>query len=154
MALNTDRLLLLEKVLILKSLSIFKDTPEHILAELAPLMQEEEYEQNTVIFREGEMGDCMYIIHKGEVNIQKGNVSLAILKEKEVFGELSLLDTEARSATATANTDCVLFRINQEPFYELVETRMEVVKGFIKILCQRLRAQNEKSATPSRDLIP
>ena len=44
MALNTDRLLLLEKVLILKSLSIFKDTPEHILADLAPLMEEEEYE--------------------------------------------------------------------------------------------------------------
>ena len=149
MALNTDRLLLLEKVLILKSLSIFKDTPEHILAELAPLMEEEEYEQNTVIFREGEMGDCMYIIYKGEVKIHKGNTLLAILKEKEVFGELSLLDAEARSASATANMDCVLFRINQEPFYELVETRTEVVRGFIKILCQRLRAQNEKSVPSS-----
>ena len=146
MALNTDRLLLLEKVLILKSLSIFKDTPEHILAELAPLMEEEEYEQNTVIFREEEMGDCMYILYKGEVKIHKGNTALAILNEKEVFGELSLLDAETRSASATANTDCVLFRINQEPFYELVETRIEVVRGFIKILCQRLRAQNEKSA--------
>ena len=144
--LNSDRLLLLEKVLILKSLSIFKDTPEHILAELAPLMEEEEYEQNTVIFREGEMGDCMYIIHKGEVKIHKGNTALAILKEKEVFGELSLLDAEARSASATANTDCLLFKVNQEPFYELVETRTEVVRGFIKILCQRLRAQNERSA--------
>jgi CRP-like cAMP-binding protein len=149
MALNTDRLLLLEKVLILKSLSIFKDTPEHILAELAPLMEEEEYEQNTVIFREGEMGDCMYIIYNGEVKIHKGNTALAILKEKEVFGELSLLDAEARSASATANTDCILFRINQEPFYELVETRTEVVRGFIKILCQRLRAQNEKSVPSS-----
>jgi len=149
MALNTDRLLLLEKVLILKSLSIFKDTPEHILAELAPLMEEEEYEQNTVIFREGEMGDCMYIIFKGEVKIHKGNTALAILKEKEVFGELSLLDAEARSASATANADCMLFRINQEPFYELVETRTEVVRGFIKILCQRLRAQNEKSVPSS-----
>ena len=138
--------MLLEKVLILKSLSIFKDTPEHILAELAPLMEEEEYEQNTVIFREGEMGDCMYIIHKGEVKIHKGNTALAILKEKEVFGELSLLDAEARSASATANTDCLLFKVNQEPFYELVETRTEVVRGFIKILCQRLRAQNERSA--------
>ena len=148
MAFSTDRLLLLEKVLILKSLSIFKDTQEHILAELAPLMEEEEYEQKAVIFHEGELGDCMYIIYKGEVKIHKGNTTLAILKEKEVFGELSLLDAETRSASATANTDCILFRINQEPFYELVEARTEVVKGFIKILCQRLRAQNEKS-TPS-----
>ncbi len=142
---NNDSLLLVEKVLILKSLSIFKDTPEHILADLAPLMEEEEYEQDTLIFKEGEIGDCMYIIHQGEVKIHKGNTTLAILKEKEVFGELALLDSELRSASATTNTDCVLFRIEQEPFYELIDNRPEVAKGFIKILCQRLRAQNEKS---------
>ena len=142
---NSDGLLLVEKVLILKALSIFKDTPEHILADLAPLMEEEEYEQGTLIFREGEIGDCMYIIHQGEVNIHKGGTTLAILKEKEVFGELALLDAEVRSASATTNTDCILFRIEQEPFYELIDNRPEVARGFIKILCQRLRAQNEKS---------
>ena len=82
---NSDGLLLVEKVLILKSLSIFKDTPEHILADLAPLMEEEEYEQGILIFKEGEIGDCMYIIHQGEVNIHKGGTTLAILKEKEVL---------------------------------------------------------------------
>ncbi len=142
---NNERLLIVEKVLILKSLSLFKDTPEHILAELAPLMHEVEFEKNAPIFKEGDMGDCMYIIFKGEVNIHKGSTNLVTLKEREVFGELALLDAEARSASATAGTDCVLFRINQEPFYELVESRTEVVKGFIKILCQRLRAQNERS---------
>ena len=142
---NADGLLLVEKVLILKSLSIFKDTPEHILADLAPLMEEEEYEQGILIFKEGEIGDCMYIIHKGEVNIHKGGTTLAILMEKEVFGELSLLDAEVRSASATTHTDCVLFRIEQEPFYELIDNRPEVARGFIKILCQRLRAQNERS---------
>ena len=98
---NSDGLLLVEKVLILKSLSIFKDTPEHILADLAPLMQEEEYEQGSLIFEEGEIGDCMYIIQQGEVRIHKNNTTLAILKEKEVFGELALLDAEQRSASAT-----------------------------------------------------
>ena len=112
---NTDRLLLVEKVFILKSLSIFKDTPEHILADLAPLMQEEEFDQNTLIFKEGDLGDCMYIIHQGDVKIHKGDTVLAILQEKEVFGELSLLDAEARSASATTNSPCILFSINQEP---------------------------------------
>jgi CRP-like cAMP-binding protein len=108
-------------------------------------MQEEEYEKGTLIFPEGEIGDCMYIIHRGEVRIHKGTTILAILGEKEVFGELSLLDAENRSASATSNTDCTLFRIDQEPFYELIDTRPEIARGFIKILCQRLRAQNEKS---------
>ena len=140
-----DKLLLFEKVLILKSLAIFSESPETILSELAPLMQEDEVEQGTVLFKEGDTGDCMYIIYKGQVKIHKGSTTLAILKEKEVFGELSLLDSETRSASATANSDCFLFKIDQEPFYELMETRPEVAKGFIKILCQRLRAQNEKA---------
>ncbi|MEO6219446.1 MAG: cyclic nucleotide-binding domain-containing protein [Ginsengibacter sp.] len=141
----SDKLLLFEKVLVLKSLALFADTPETILSELAPLMQEEEVEAGTVLFREGDIGDCMYIIYKGEVKIHKSQITLAILKDKEVFGELSLLDSDTRSATATADVDCFLFKIDQEPFYELLEARPEVAKGFIKILCQRLRAQNEKA---------
>jgi CRP-like cAMP-binding protein len=148
--LTPDKLLLFEKVLILKSLAIFNETPETILSELAPLMQEEEAEKGTELFTEGDVGDCMYIIYKGEVKIHKSSITLAILKEKEVFGELSLLDSETRSASATAHTDCFLFKIDQEPFYELVETRPEVAKGFIKILCQRLRAQNEKTVAGNR----
>jgi CRP/FNR family cyclic AMP-dependent transcriptional regulator len=145
-----DKLLLFEKVLILKSLAIFSETPETILSELAPLMQETEVQEGNVLFNEGDVGDCMYIIHKGEIKIHKGSTTLVILKEKEVFGELSLLDSETRSASATAYTDCFLFKIDQEPFYELVETRPEVAKGFIKILCQRLRIQNEKTVAGNR----
>jgi CRP/FNR family transcriptional regulator, cyclic AMP receptor protein len=147
---SSDRLLLVEKVLILKSLTIFRDTPENILADLAPLMQEEEYEKNTLLFKEGDTGDCMFIIRSGEVRIHKGNTILAVLREKEVFGELSLLDAETRSASATCQTDCILFRIDQEPFYELIESRPEVARGFIKILCQRLRAQNERAVSSNR----
>jgi len=142
---NINRLLLIEKVLVLKSLNLFKDTPENILADLAPLMKEMEYEQGTEIFKEGDTGDCMYIIQQGNIKIHKGNTTLAILKEKEVFGELSLLDADTRSASATADTDCILYKIDQEPFYELMDERPEVAKGFIKILCQRLRTMNEKS---------
>lgn len=142
---SADKLLLFEKVLILKSLRLFSETPETILSELAPLMEETEYQADTVIFKEADIGDCMYIIYKGQVKIHKKQVTLAVLTEKEVFGELSLLDSETRSASATCITDCFLFKIDQEPFYELLEARPEIARGFIKILCQRLRQQNEKS---------
>lgn len=142
---SSDKLLLFEKVLILKSLSLFNETPETILSDLAPLLEEIEYEQGTPVFKEADIGDSMYIIYKGEVKIHKGNATLAVLKEKEVFGELSLLDSESRSASATCQTDCFLFKIDQEPFYELLDARPEIARGFIKILCQRLRSQNEKT---------
>lgn len=144
---SADKLLLFEKVLILKSLRLFSETPETILSELAPLMEETEYQADTVIFKEADIGDCMYIIYKGQVKIHKKNVTLAVLTEKEVFGELSLLDSETRSASATCVTDCFLFKIDQEPFYELLEARPEIARGFIKILCQRLRSLNNKMVT-------
>ena len=92
-------------------------------------MQEEEAEEGTTIFKEEEVGDSMYIIYRGDVRIHKSSTTLAILKEREVFGELSLLDSETRSASATTETDCFLFKIDQEPFYELLEARPEVRRG-------------------------
>ena len=77
------------------------------------------------------------------MQIHSNQQTLATLKENEFFGELSLLDTESRSATATTITDSILLKLDQEPFYELMSIRVEVVKGIMKILCKRLREQNE-----------
>ena len=136
--------MLIERVLLLKSLSIFSDTPETVLAEIVHLMVESSIPSGTAIVKEGEIGDCMYIIFDGQVNIHKQNQSLATLGAKDFFGELALLDTETRSATATAATDCILFRIDQEPFYDMMESRPEVVRGVIRILCQRIRSLNQR----------
>lgn len=143
---DTERspLLLIEKVLLLKSLSIFSDTPETILAEMAHLMVDMHPEAGEEIVKEGEIGNCMYIISEGTVEVHKGSRLLMQLQQGDFFGELSLLDTETRSATVTAITNCSLFRIDQEPFYDLIESRPEVVKGVIKILCKRIRAINQR----------
>lgn len=142
---HEQRLLLIEKVLLLKSLSIFEETPETVLAEVAEILEEEEFEGEKNIFHAGDIAQCMYIIFKGSVRIHKGKHTLAVLKENDFFGELSLLDTETRSASATADTETLLLKIDQEPFYELMENRIEVAKGIIKTLCRRLKAQNEKA---------
>jgi len=139
-----QKLLLIEKVMLLKSLSIFAETPESILAEIAHLIEEIEMPADTPIFKEGELGNCMYIIFHGAVKIHRDEQALAEFHEKDFFGELSLLDTEARSASATTIEDSFLLKIDQEPFYDLMESRPEVVKGVMKILCQRIRSMNER----------
>ena len=136
-------MLLIEKVLILKSLSIFEETPEPLLVEVASILEEVETGPNTLLFKKGDTGNCLYIIYKGEVRIHSSEHTLATLKENEFFGELSLLDTESRSASATTVNDTILLKLDQEPFYELMSNRVEVVKGVLKILCKRLREQNE-----------
>jgi CRP-like cAMP-binding protein len=139
-----EKLMLIEKVFLLKSLEIFSETPENVLADLAPLLEELELEEGTIIFEEGQHGDSMYIINQGEVQVHKSTRTLAVLGEKEVFGELSLIDAEKRSASAKAHTDCHLFKIEQEAFFELLDSRPEIARGLLKMLCRRLRLLNEK----------
>ena len=137
-------LMLIEKVFLLKTLDIFSDTPENVLADLAPLLEDLELEEGAIIFEEGNAGDSMFIIHQGQVQVYKSNRVLAYLGEKEVFGELSLIDAENRSASAKAHTDCYLFKIEQEAFFELLDSRPEIARGLLKMLCKRLRLLNEK----------
>lgn len=142
---SEKRLLLIEKVLLLKSLSLFSETPETVLAEVAEILEEVDVQKDENLFNDGDEANCMYIIFRGQIRIHKGTHTLATLKENDFFGELSLLDTETRSASATANTEAFLLKLDQEPFYEIMESRIEVAKGIIKTLCKRLREQNLKA---------
>jgi CRP-like cAMP-binding protein len=139
-----SKLLLIEKVILLKSLSIFADTPETILAEIGHLVEEIELPADKVIFKEGDLGNCMYIIFHGGVRIHRGDQTLAEFHDKDFFGELSLLDTESRSASATTITDSFLLKIDQSPFFDLMESRPEVVKGILRTLCRRIRNMNAR----------
>lgn len=139
--------LLIEKVIALKAVNLFTGTPENILVEVAAIAEEVNAIQNDILFEEGDQGDTLYIILSGEIRISRMNHTLAVLKQNDFFGELSLLDTETRSATATViSPDAKLLKIDQEDFYELTESRIEVIKGVLKTLCRRLRDLNEKAA--------
>lgn len=133
---------LAERVIVLKNTPLFAETPEGVLSSVAPIMQEVRYDESEEIFKQGTTGNCMFVIYRGEVGIYDGTKQLAVFGQNDVFGELALLDTEARSGTAVAHSDVLLFRIEQADFYELMEERSEVLRSIIRILCQRLRVQN------------
>lgn len=135
-------MLLIEKVLLLKNSDIFSNCREADLVEIASICQESHFDKGIIIFNKGDAGHCMYFIHKGEVSIHDQQHQLAILSENEIFGELSLLDSEARSASATTLTDCILLKIEQEHFYDVVATNSDILKGIMRTLCKRLREQD------------
>ena len=144
-------MLLVEKVLLLKTSAIFHFTPEQELIDLAHIMKELKVAANTVLFEKEDEGDSLYIIYKGSVRIHDEGYSIAELGESEIFGELSLLDAEPRSASATTLVDCTLLQLNQHPFYEVLQNNPNILKGIMKTLCQRLRAI-DKSATENASL--
>jgi hypothetical protein len=139
---KSNTLLEIEKVIILKSTSLFTETPENILVDIASIVREERIPEGEIIFEKGDQGSSMYIISEGEVRIHDGDITFAVMKNRDFFGELALLDPEPRSASVTALKDSLLLRLDQEDFYELMSERMEVAKGILKVLCRRLRDQN------------
>lgn len=135
-----------KKVHLLKKTDIFKNTPEMDLKDIANILEEISLKAGDSIFTKGDIGDCMYIVQHGSVRIHDGAYTFAILNENEVFGELSLLDAETRSASATCNQDSTLLKLDQLPFYKILSKDTEVLKGILQMLCRRIRMLDEKSA--------
>lgn len=131
-----------DRVLLLAQTSLFAQTPENVLASVTPIMKEEEYPAGQYIFHKGDLGTDMYVIYTGEIAILDGDTELARFGRGDFFGELALLDTETRSATAEAITNVRLLRIDQDDFYDLMEERGEVLRSIVRSLSGRIRRQN------------
>ena len=129
----------IEKVLILKTVDLFSGTPDEILAEVATLLAEVELLAGQTIIHKGEPGDCMYIVISGQLQAHDGQTIFNTLTDGEVFGEMALLDPEPRLASITAVEDSQLLRLDQQPFFELMEDRIEIARGVIRVLSGHLR---------------
>lgn len=132
---------LAEKVAILKSISLFTESPESILMDAAGHLEEVYCQPEEPIFRKGDPGASMYIIVEGVVKVHDGDMILNQLGERDVFGEMAALDPQPRSASVTAIGEVLLFRMNQADLYKLMQRQPEVARSVIHILCQRLRAR-------------
>ncbi len=135
-----------EKAAILRSVSLFGETPDDVLMELAELLELVQFNAGEVVFHKGDCGDCMYIIMTGRVRVHDGEMTLNYLGTADVFGEMALLDAEPRAASVTVVEDTVLLRLNQEAFYRLMAKRAEVARGVIRVLNRRLRARMQDMA--------
>ncbi len=101
------------------------------------------FRSGAVIFREGEPGDAAYIIDKGLIEIsslQQGEKHvLALLSDGEIFGEMALIDSGLRSATATAVQDTEVLVINRKYVRERMENSDPLLKLFLQVILKRLR---------------
>ena len=133
-----------EKVLFLKGVDLFKGIPGEDLSHIAQITDEEEYHPEQLIFAEGDQGDAMYLIVDGNVKVHSGAQVFAELGTRQCFGEMSILDSEPRSASITALSDLTLLKIQREDFAEILAEKPEISLGIIKVLTGRLREANRK----------
>ena len=100
------------------------------------------YPKNTMIFSENQSGADMFIIQEGKVKISKivdgTEVTLAILKKGDMFGEMALLENKPRSASAIAEEECRLMTVNKSNFNQMVSTQPQLVARLTTMLAERL----------------
>jgi len=109
-------------------LEIFKDSEDLV-----------EFPAETVILSEGMEGNCMYVVMEGEVLISLYEKVLAVALPGEIVGEMALINSDIRSATVTAKTDCRLVIINQKSFDSLIRHVPEFARHVMRVLANRLQ---------------
>jgi CRP-like cAMP-binding protein len=139
----------------LGTIHLFRGLTERGLETIAAIAEEEVHERDTLVFREGDPGQKLYLILDGKVRISRnlsgmGEEALAVLGAGEAFGDMSLIDDTPRSADAHVHERCRLLVIRREAFEDLLfihkDLAYEILWNFIKILSQRLRETNDKMA--------
>jgi CRP/FNR family transcriptional regulator, cyclic AMP receptor protein len=130
-----------DRIIFLKSVSLFTDIPDPYLTELSDRLEEEEVGAGRPIFEKGDAGSCMYMIIDGRVRVHDGERTLNELGKRDVFGEMAALDPELRSLSVTAMEPTRLYRLDRQPLFELMADHTEVALQIIHILSQRLRAR-------------
>ena len=121
---------------------------------LATFSTEERFREGSLIFREGEQGDKLYIVLDGRVRISKfipgvGEEALTVLDRGDFFGEMALIDEKPRSADAKSHDgDATVLSIDRATLNEILSMDPHASLQFLNLLCRmisrRLREINDK----------
>ena len=128
----------------LESVPIFADLEEPELKKIEKLGLRKKYKKGNIVVLEKEMGAALFVIISGKVKIVRTDedgreVILSIFGPGEFFGEMSLLDGLARSASVVALTKAELFMIHRRDFLKLLNEHPQVAISLLGELTTRLR---------------
>jgi hypothetical protein len=145
----------IEKIIFLKEVPFFQGMTIDQLRALASVCEEEFFEENACIFKEGDPGGVLYVIVNGRVGIEqerrKGSiVRLATIVAHSYFGEVELFDNSPRTDSAVAIQDTLTLRLRREPLIALARQYPEVSLELIHVLSTRLREANDRISELTR----
>jgi CRP-like cAMP-binding protein len=100
------------------------------------------------LFREGDAGDVMFVVIEGGIDVRHADVVIETIGAGGIIGELALIDTTPRSATATAAVPSRLVRVGAEEFTFLVQEHPTFALQVMAVMAERLRRANDR-VTPA-----
>lgn len=132
-------LTVLEKIIILQEVELFKLLSTEDLAHIAAIAEEVDYSAGSEIYHENGIPDSMYLVLDGQVRLHQGDNEVMTAEVNDAFGTWALLDDEPRVVTATAEEDSRLIRIDKDDFIDLLADNVSVTQGVMKMLVKRVR---------------
>ena len=148
----------------LKTLPYFADLSPHEYSHLSQVIELKRLSAGKELFKEGSQGDCVYIIKEGQLEIYTSFADESLLLDVagpgEVVGEMALLDSSPRMASARAQTECQLLTIPQERFEYLLDTVPVVARKILRTFVYphwrnteaKLRQSQEKTWRQAKQL--
>ena len=132
----------------LSEVSIFSELSNDELENVNKYVKLREYPKGSMIILEEEYGDILFIIKKGTIKITRVNdegkeVILSLLGKYEIFGEMSIIDGESRSANALAQEKCELLAIKSEDFLALLKSNFKITFSLMSELVRRIRRSDK-----------
>jgi CRP/FNR family transcriptional regulator len=140
-----------DTVMLLGGVSLFAGLSERDLEELAQVAVPRSWLPGEAVFREGDSGDTCYVIRSGSVRVTRRHsdgrqITLAELREAEVFGELAMFGGETRSATVEAVEPTSGVAILAGDLRRTMLAHPEIAVAMLEGLADRIRAANERLA--------
>ncbi|HUL61388.1 MAG TPA: cyclic nucleotide-binding domain-containing protein [Anaeromyxobacteraceae bacterium] len=149
----------LDKAAALRRSPLFEMLSAAEIDALAEVCTPASFAPGTVVFEEGEVGNSLYVLDSGEVDVLIGGRPIAHLAAPCSFGEMALVDREQRSATVRARSECEALRLTAESFTAFRRRSRDgftlVVINIARVLSGRLRDADARLAgragSPDRD---
>lgn len=105
---------------LLEQVELFNALSEQQLLNISTAARREVYEMGDVVFRQGDVGDCFYIVESGDVSVRVDGSEVAKLSRGDFFGERALMNNEPRAATVAAATDTSCLVLNRKTFVSML----------------------------------
>ncbi len=137
----------LDKIQFLRQVSLFRSLSDKALLDLSAITIEQLIPPKTIVFKEGDKGDALYIVKSGKVNILKRNNSgidsvLVSLGKGAVIGDMAIIDEQPRSASVQTIQESAFLIITKDDFRSLLSEIPEISFQILKLTTERLRATN------------
>jgi hypothetical protein len=136
---------------LIRNLPVFKYCSQPCLKAISGALEQKNFGPGDTIIRIGEMGDEMYIIGHGvvEIILKDGSV-VANLHEGQFFGEAALLKETTRNANVRANTYCDLYRLGKADFLEIIKSYPELLENMENITKRRSTDRDDDKNEPEK----